>query len=39
MSIRKNIISNKEEEYGIIMLESQTNVITLAHLGNENMSY
>jgi DNA mismatch repair protein MSH6 len=39
MALRKYIVSGKREDYGIALLESQTNVITLAFVINEGMTY
>ena len=39
MSIRKFIVNSKREEYGVALLETQTNVITLAYIENNDMSY
>ena len=39
MCITKNILSSTSEEYGIAMLERQTNVISLARIDNSDLSY
>lgn len=39
MCIKKTIISGTEEVYGVAMLESQTNVISLAMIRNEGMTF
>lgn len=39
MAIRRYFINSKKEEYGVALLESQTNVITLGYINNNDLSY
>jgi DNA mismatch repair protein MSH6 len=39
MCLTKNIVSVNAEEYGVAMLERQTNTISLAKIDNRDMSY